>query len=237
MAVEESDDELLIRKRRWRLALGADAENEEEEEGPGMSKGEQKIDQVLEQLYPSDRTGGQAKSRPVSAKWFGEVRSLFPPQTIRMLQKDAIERFGIKKLLSQASILEEIEPDVGLIASILSVKEALVGPSLEEAKNLIRRLANSVEERLRWQMVNRLSGKKQSGKRMINPKQADIDWHLTIRNNLKHYQPDLKTIIPHKLLGRPRQNKSLKNLILLVDQSASMTESMIYASIFRWYHG
>ncbi len=214
------------------MALGSDVEDDQDTNAhPNLSQQEKKIDRLLEQLYRGDRTGGTSPSRPVSSKWFGQVRDLFPPQIVHLLQKDAIAKFGIKKLLTQASILDDIEPDVGLIASVLTVKEALSGPSLEQAKNLIRKLARSVEERLRWQMINRISGKRQPGMRILNPRQSDIDWHLTIRHNLKHYQPDLKTIIPHRLLGRPRQNKSLKNLILLVDQSASMTQSMIYAGI------
>jgi uncharacterized protein with von Willebrand factor type A (vWA) domain len=53
-----------------------------------------------------------------------------------------------------------------------------------------------------------------------------------IRANLKHYQPEYKTIIPEKWYGYGHKQRGLKNVILLVDQSASMSESVIYASIY-----
>ena len=226
------EDDLAQRKKRWRLALGKDAA-EEDDRNPstGFSKDEKKIDQLLEQLYRSDRSGGQGNSKPVSGRWFDQIREVFPTHILHILQKDAIDRFGIKKLLSQASVLESVEPDIELVAAILSVKNALNGPSLDQAKNLIRRLAKAIEEKLKWKMINRLSGRKQSGKRVLNPRRSDVDWPLTIRQNLKHYQPELKTIIPQQFVGRPRKSAALKNLILVVDQSASMTQSMIYAGI------
>ena len=41
----------------------------------------------------------------------------------------------------------------------------------------------------------------------------------------------MKKLIPEKLVGNKRKKRSLKQLILLVDQSASMKGSMVYAGI------
>ena len=225
-----AENEAFERRKRWRLALGADAEDTAELQKQ-LSTEEQTIDQLLDQLYGENRQGGQRRSKPLSSKWFGSVKEFFPKSVIHLLQRDAIDRFGIKKLLSQTAILDEVEPDVSLIADVLSVKDALKGQSLDDAKQLIRKLARAVEEKLRFKLVNRLGRLRHPGQRIINPRQADIDWHLTIRANLQHYQPELGTIIPEKLLGRPRHSKAVKQLILLVDQSASMTQSVIYAGI------
>ncbi len=207
------------------------AEDSPKPDGRQFSQEEKKIDRLLERLYQTDRTGGSLPSRPVSAKWFGEIRALFPPQIVHLLQRDAIDRFGVKKLLSEPSILEQVEPDVGLIASVLAVKEALSNPAIEGAKKLIERLARAVESKLQFKLLNRISGRQSKGIRVIHPRKSDIDWHLTIRNNLRHYQPELGTIIPNKLYGQPRKSRALKHLIILVDQSASMSESVIYAGI------
>ena len=64
------------------------------------------------------------------------------------------------------------------------------------------------------------------------PKFNEINWPKTIRINLKHYQPEYKTIIPHQLIGFGRKGQALKEIILCVDQSGSMAASIVYSSIF-----
>ncbi len=64
------------------------------------------------------------------------------------------------------------------------------------------------------------------------PKLNEINWHATIKRNLKHYQKDYKTIIPHQLIGYGRKWQALKEVILVVDQSGTMAASVVYASVF-----
>lgn len=192
---------------------------------------EKKIDQSLDKLYPSQREGGLSGKRNISAQWMGEIRSLFPTPVIRILQRDALEKFGIKKLLSQPSFLDQIEPDVGMIATILAAKDSLSPGALQSARILVRRLANQVEKKLKFKLVSRISGIRNNRKKIFNPHHREIDWHLTIRSNLKNFQPKVKTIIPEKIIGHPRSKNKSQKIIILVDQSASMTESFIYAGI------
>ena len=60
---------------------------------------------------------------------------------------------------------------------------------------------------------------------------ADVDWPATIRANLKHYQPELGTIIAESLIGHARRRRvaALRDVVLLVDQSGSMASSVVYA--------
>ncbi len=211
------------------MALG-----EVEEEPPDqdlLEPADKKVDKLLHRLYRSDRQGGLAPSNPVSARWMGDIRTLFPAPVVRILQKDALDRFGIKKLLSQPAFLEEVEPDVGLIASILSVKDALPDASLATVRQLIRKLADRVDNKMKVRLIDRLTGRRDTQKRIHSTWHQDIDWHATIRRNLKHYQPSLQTIIPEQLVGHTRKSRSLKKVILLVDQSASMGESLVYSAI------
>lgn len=64
------------------------------------------------------------------------------------------------------------------------------------------------------------------------PRHQEINWHLTILKNLKHYQPDYKTIIPETRIGYGKKRRSLKDVILCLDQSGSMGTSVIYSGIF-----
>ncbi len=64
------------------------------------------------------------------------------------------------------------------------------------------------------------------------PRHQEINWHLTILKNLKHYQPNYKTIIPETRIGYGKKRRSLKDVILCLDQSGSMGTSVIYSGIF-----
>ncbi len=65
------------------------------------------------------------------------------------------------------------------------------------------------------------------------PRHNDIDWHRTIQTNLRHYQPDHRTLIPERLVGYGRRSPQvLREVILCIDQSGSMASSIVYASVF-----
>lgn len=76
-----------------------------------------------------------------------------------------------------------------------------------------------------------VQGALNKAQRTRRPRPNEIDWHATIRRNMKHYQPNHQTIIPEVLLGHGRRQRTLKTLILLVDQSGSMAESVVYAGV------
>ena len=62
---------------------------------------------------------------------------------------------------------------------------------------------------------------------------ADVDWNRTIRANLRHYQPDLKTVIAETLIGYGRRQQAVqRDVVLCVDQSGSMASSVVYSSVF-----
>src|SRR4051794_41829457 len=61
---------------------------------------------------------------------------------------------------------------------------------------------------------------------------SEIDWDRTIRANLRHYQPDHRTVIPERLVGHGRRRRSLAaELILCLDQSGSMAASVVHAGV------
>jgi uncharacterized protein with von Willebrand factor type A (vWA) domain len=68
--------------------------------------------------------------------------------------------------------------------------------------------------------------------RSRRPRHNEIDWQRTIRANLKHYQPEYKTIVPETYIGYGRKRNSLRDIILCVDQSGSMATSVVYSGIF-----
>jgi hypothetical protein len=86
------------RWRRWRLALG-DPESHE-----GLGDRDQRLDRALSALYETSeqkagRKGGLGASSPRVARWLGDIREFFPKPVVQVIQKDAFERLGLKRLL------------------------------------------------------------------------------------------------------------------------------------------
>jgi len=189
------------------------------------------MDEVLEALYDSDREGGLGSSAPSVSRWLGDIRRYFPAPVVRLLQKDAMERLDLEEMLLEPELLETIEPDIELVITLLQLKQVLPEKTKATARQLIRQLVEQVERRLRRALTESVRGALQRHLRNRRPRLNEIDWHRTIRANLRHYQPEYRSIIPEQLHGFGRRGPQLKHVILLVDQSASMTSSIVYAGV------
>lgn len=217
------------RIRKWRLILGrkADPENEVDLEG-----GEGSLDQVLEALYDGERKGGLGSSSPNVNRWLGDIRKYFPKSIVQVMQKDAMERLGMKRMLMEPELLEAAEPDVNLVATLLSLNKVIPNKTRDSARAVVKKVVQDLEKRLKNPMREAIQGAISRSVRNRRPRPNEIDWNRTIRKNLRHYQVEHKAIIPENLVGYGRKGQSLRHIILLVDQSGSMASSMVYAGVF-----
>jgi len=217
------------RIRKWRLILGRKADPEKEVDLEG---GEGSLDQVLEALYDGERKGGLGSSSPNVNRWLGDIRKYFPKSIVQVMQKDAMERLGMKRMLMEPELLEAAEPDVNLVATLLSLNKVIPNKTRESAKAVVKKVVQDLEKRLKNPMREAIQGAISRSVRNRRPKPNEIDWNRTIRKNLRHYQVEHKAIIPENLVGYGRKGQSLRHIILLVDQSGSMASSMVYAGVF-----
>ena len=227
-----TDDE---RQRRWRLVLGSQAEAQRGDSqglSGGLSEGDARMDQVLQALYDSDRKAGLGSSSPNVNRWLGDIRTYFPASVVKVLQKDALDRLNLQQMLLQKETLETIVPDVHLVSTLISLKNVIPNKTRETARKVVRQVVHDLEQRLRNPLIQAVRGALHRATRTTRPKANEIDWHRTIRKNLKNYQPGPKTIIADKLAGYGRRQSSLRDIILCMDQSGSMAASVVYASIF-----
>ncbi|MCB9053745.1 MAG: VWA domain-containing protein [Lewinellaceae bacterium] len=216
------------RIERWRLILGKQADPQGEVSLQGQVQG---MDRVLEALYDSDRKAGLGSSSPNVNRWLGDIRRYFPTPVVQLLQRDALQRLGLERMLLEPELLEAIEPDIELAGTILSLNKAMPDQTRESARIVIRRIVEQLEQRLENPMRQAISGSIDRTARNRRPRLNEVDWRRTIRANLKHYQPELKTIIPEQIFGFGRKRAYLKDVILLADQSGSMATSVVYAGI------
>lgn len=190
------------------------------------------MDATLEALYEGDRKGGLGSSSPNVNRWLGDIRKYFPTPVVHLLQRDALERLGLEQMLLEPELLDQVEADVHLVGTLLSLKNLLPERSRETARLVVGRVVAELEKKLRHPLERAVRGRAQRRDRSRRPRPEDIDWNQTIRVNLKHYQPEQRTVLPVQLRGRSRSRRSLKRLILLVDQSGSMAASVVYAGVF-----
>ncbi len=216
------------RLRRWRLILGAKADAGGEIGLDGVQTG---MDRVLEALYDSDRRGNLGPSSPSVNRWLGDIRTYFPTPVVQMLQKDALERLGLERMLLEPELLESVSPDVHLAGALLSLGKMLPDKTRETARMVIRKVVEQIELRMRFPLEQAIRGSLNRAVRNFKPRPHEINWSQTVKVNLQYYQSDLKVIIPNKVIGFGHKRRQMKQVILLIDQSGSMASSAVYAGV------
>jgi len=221
------------RLRRWRLLLGG---GRADGTGLALGGGDAKLDAVLGELYDAGegegrRTAGLGASAPHVARWLGDIRAYFPSPVVRVMQRDALERLGLRQMLLEPELLSRVEPDVHLVATLIGLRSVIPARTRDTARQVVRRVVEDLERRLANPLRSAVRGSLSRSARNRRPRHSEIDWDRTIRANLKHYQPEHRTIVPERLIGWARRRRALKDVILAIDQSGSMAPSVVYSSV------
>jgi Mg-chelatase subunit ChlD len=218
--------------RRWRMVLGSAGTADE----TPLGADDLTMDRALDALYgtqPGDkRTAGLGGSAPNVARWLGDIRQYFPASVVQVMQKDALDRLGLQKMLLEPEMLRAVEPDVHLVATLLSLNRIMPNKTRATARLVVDKVVRQLENRLANPLRQAVTGSLSRAIRNRRPRHNEIDWLRTIRANLKHYQPDYQTVIPETRIGFGRKGQSLRDIVLCIDQSGSMAPSVVYASVF-----
>ena len=224
------------RLTRWRLVLGgndADGLSGAGGEAVSLSAEDERRDGALEALYDSERRGGLGGSAPRVSRWLGDIRTYFPSSVVQVMQGDAMERLGLRRMLLEPEMMRAVQPDVGLVSTLIGLGRVIPEHSRETARAVVRQVTDELEERLRQRTVQAVSGALDRSTRTRRPRMRDVDWGRTIAANLKHYLPEHRTVVPERLVGHARRSTQVeREIILCIDQSGSMAESIVYSSVF-----
>lgn len=240
LSFPSSPGSALERLRRWRLVLGGGAADGICIQGSGgtgqdgfsLNKTDQAIDKALSALYDSDRQAGLGSSSPKVARWLGDIRSYFPTSVVKVMQQDALERLNLRQMLLEPEMLAAVEPDVHLVANLMSLSQVMPAKTKETARLVVQQVVEELLRKLANPTRQAVLGSLNRATRNRRPRHHEIDWNRTIRANLKHYQPAYRTIIPETRIGYGRKRSALRDIVLCVDQSGSMATSVVYAGIF-----
>jgi Mg-chelatase subunit ChlD len=144
-----------------------------------------------------------------------------------------MDRLGLTELLLEPELMEAIQPDLTMVTTLVGLGRVIPERSKATARAVVRTVTDQLEERLRSRSVQAVSGALNRAARSRRPRLHDVDWQRTIAANLKHYQPDYQTIVPERLVGFARRTTRVeRHIILCIDQSGSMAESIVYSSVF-----
>jgi Mg-chelatase subunit ChlD len=224
------------RLRRWRLVLGSEAEAA----CGGLQGPAKEMDRALTALYDAQgpgglqsQRGGRGGSAPSVARWLGDIRNYFPSQVVQVMQRDALERLNLRDMLLQPEMLNAVQPDVHLVAQLMALSRVIPAGTKDTARLVVKRVVDELMKRLDEPLRSAISGALDRSQRNRRPRHAEIDWHRTIRANLRHWQPAYRTVVPQTLVGYGRKaRRPQREVVLCIDQSGSMANSVVYSSIF-----
>jgi hypothetical protein len=229
--------------KRWRLILGASSQEQLASCSPGcdLSPEQLQMDQALAAIYDdtSDaldqggkRSAGLGGSAPRLAKWLGDIRTYFKEDIVCVIQQDAIEKKGLKQLLFEPETLKSVEPNVQLVATLMSLSGQIPERTKQTARMVVQAVVDDIKLQLEQQIRQAIMGAINRREHTPLPNASSIDWKWTIGRNLKNYQPKLGTIVPERVYFFSRaEHTNSWTVIVDMDQSGSMADSVVYGAI------
>ncbi len=247
----------LTPAQRWRLILGNAADESEELTGDALA-----MDQALSWLYDRDEgdgagpsgqgsgggSGGPGQNRSrrsirgpggtssaglATVDWLNDIGRLFPKETIERLEKDAIERYQIDDVLTDAEVLERMEPSTSLLKAVLKTKHLMDPEVLAAARRVVERVVQDLVDKLKPEIRQSFSGTRSRTPTRVYRQARNFDFQTTVRRNLQHWNHDEQRLYIDQAHFHARHRRHLDTwqVILVVDQSGSMAGSVIHSAV------
>lgn len=225
---------------RWRLVLGKYASGQ-----ISFSSGDvnyMDMETALDYLYSREygeeqeirreRTGGSDGSQLTVPYWLRRIKKLFPKQTVEVLERHALEKYGMTELLTDPEVLKKLEPNKELLKTILELKHMMKGEVLSLARDIVRKVAEEIARKLEQEV--RISFFGQLNRNASSPVKSarNLDMKKTIRMNLKNYDTENRQLVLKNVYFNSRMKKFNQwRVIICVDESGSMLDSVIHSAI------
>lgn len=229
--------------QRWRLILGKQAQDALSGMSPAgwsLTDAQAEMDEALGAIYDdapdqdcsSQRQAGHGSSAPRLARWLGDIRNYFSEDVVAIIQQDAIERKGMKQLLLEPELLKNVEPNVQLVGTLMSLSGRIPERTKETARMVVRSVVDRIKLQLEQKIRQAVMGALNRTDHTPIPNVSSIDWKWTIGRNLKNYQPSLGSIVPERVYFYSRAQRSNNwTVIVDMDQSGSMADSVVYGAV------
>ena len=222
--------------QRWRLLLGEAAENA----CGSLSDEALAADAALDWLYGRDdgraergeRSAGPGASALSVPEWINAIHTLFPKEVIERLERDAVERYGIDEVVTNLDVLSRIEPSESLLRAVLHTKHLMNPEVLIAARRLVAEVVRRIMERLATEVRRAFSGARDRRRSRFKVAR-NFDFKRTLAGNLRRWQPERKKLYVETpvFISRSRRQAEPWDIILLIDQSGSMVDSVIHSAV------
>lgn len=232
---------------RWRLVLGRFAHSNLRPAQPGDNPdGElagrlaasEAMEKTLDFLYDREFAKRAHRAGPGSGDglsipaWLSGVRRLFPQQAAEVLERDALHRYGLTELVTDPEVLSRAEPTTDLLKAIVQFKHLMKGPVLKVARQRVAEVVEKVRSQLETDTAPALYGPSQPMDQPPVRTFRNIDWHRTVRRNLKNWDTAQQRLVAERVSYRHRaHDRSRWRIVVSVDQSGSMTDSLIHSAV------
>ncbi|MBI5536261.1 MAG: VWA domain-containing protein [Deltaproteobacteria bacterium] len=221
---------------RWRLVLGSEAESAHPSLGIASlvelcgDEGEEgeALDEAMEFVYGRQK----GKSQLNVPEWLGRVRRFFKDDVVALVQKDAMDRKGLTRLLFEPETLPHLERNVDLVATLVSMRGLVPDEAKDAARGIIREVVEALKKQLETETRTAIYGALRRNAHSPLKLARNIDYPRTIRKNLRTWDASRKRLVPETISFFANQRKQRDwEIILLVDQSGSMAVSCVYSAI------
>ncbi|MEI7210857.1 VWA domain-containing protein [Pectobacterium carotovorum] len=240
-AQDPQSDDKEKNGKRWRLILGHYAD--EALGKAAFDAHDLKVERTLDYLYRREyqrrglkqeggRHGSLDQSQLTAVNWLNQARKLFPSSTFERMQSQAIERYEISYLFNDPQALQAMEPTPALAKALLSLRGRMNEETREAVRDIIRKVVDEILRTLRPTFTNALTGRRNRFRRSPIPSSQNFDWRATIAANLKHFDREKNRLVIETPHFNSRMQRHMPwDVILCVDQSASMSSSVMYAAV------
>ncbi|WP_322904194.1 VWA domain-containing protein [Paenibacillus sp. SGZ-1009] len=232
---------------RWRLLLGEAAEEPLCHSAAGKYDTDsfmyQELDDVLGYLYDreygetqgyreQERGGGRGSSQLTVPVWLERVRRLFPKETVDILEKQALDRYGLSEILFDKKVLESLEPNMALLKNIMQFKGRMKGELLKSARDIVKQVVEQLRHQLEHDVRTSIIGKRNRYTASRTRSLRNLNFKKTIQRNLKNTDRERRRLVIDKLYfdGNVKQHNRW-NIVIAVDESGSMLDSVIYSAV------
>jgi Mg-chelatase subunit ChlD len=229
------------RRLRWRLLLGESTEDllgglsaewQDRETAIGYLYDRENADRNIRKDQ-QDRSGSLDPSELTVPDWINAVHELFPQKTIERLEKDALERYHLEEMVTNPDLLARVQPSPTLLKAVLRTKHLMNQAVLEMARELVRKVVEQLMEKIARSVQSPFLGSINRQQRSYLKVAKNFDARTTVKRNLRNYNPDRQQLVietPY-FNSRVRRQADKWQMIILVDESGSMLDSVIHSAV------
>jgi Mg-chelatase subunit ChlD len=226
---------------RWRLVLGESAE-EHGIQLAGDDEQAKRIEALVGFLFeggagakpkPGDRRGGKGPGHAMNVpRWVDEVGELFPREAKEVMERELVNRRGLRELMQKPELLERIEPNQELVKTLLTHRDLLNEQTRSLARKIIDKVVQDLKKKLKVQIEPAITGAIRRDKHSPRRVYRNLDLGRTIRRNLHNYDADSQKLLVNRLYFHAAERRSRPwHVIVAGDQSGSMLDSAIFSAV------